>query len=155
MGRRSITGGVTPKGSDRIQFDFELDGVRYRPTLQRTPNEANLRRARKQLEEIKARIANGTFCFAEEFPDYRDLDEVVHAGRPRTCNDLFDEFIKRCESRMAKNDLAFATLDSYCKILDSIWRPAIGTQDFESIKYSTLVKIADARRNFLSASFRQ
>jgi len=78
VGRRSITGGVTPKGSDRIQFDFELDGVRYRPTLKRIPSEANLRRARKQLEEIKARIANGTFCFAEEFPDYRDLDEVDH-----------------------------------------------------------------------------
>ena len=145
MGRRSITGGVTPKGSDRIQFDFELDGVRYRPTLKRIPSEANLRRARKQLEEIKARIANGTFCFAEEFPDYRDLDEVVGAGKRRTCNDVFDEFIKRCESRMEKNDLAFATLDSYRKILDAIWRPAIGTQDFESVKYSTLVKIADAR----------
>jgi integrase len=145
VGRRSITGGVTPKGSERIQFDFELDGVRYGPTLKRTPNEANLRRARKQLEEIKARIANGKFCFAEEFPDYRDLDEVVDAGKRRTCNHLFDEFIKRCESRMAKNDLAFASLDSCRKILDSIWRPAVGTQDFESVKYSTLVKIADAR----------
>jgi integrase len=85
------------------------------------------------------------FCFAEEFPDYRDLDEVVGAGKRRTCNDLFDEFIKRCESRMAKNDLAFATLDSYRKILDSIWRPEIGMQGFESVKYSTMVKIADAR----------
>jgi integrase len=46
---------------------------------------------------------------------------------------------------MAKNDLAFATLDSYRKILDAIWRPEIGMQDFESVKYSTLVKIADAR----------
>ena len=108
MGRRSITGGVTPKGSDRIQFDFELDGVRYRPTLKRLPNEANLRRARKQLEEIKARIANGTFCFAEEFPEYRDRDGVIDAGKRRMCNNLFDEFIKRCESRTAKNDLAFA-----------------------------------------------
>lgn len=119
--------------------------MRYRPTLKRIPSEANLRRARKQLEEIKARIANGTFCFAEEFPDYRDLGEVVGAGKRRTCNDVFDEFIKRCESRMEKNDLAFATLDSYRKILDAIWRPAIGAQDFESVKYSTLVKIADAR----------
>jgi hypothetical protein len=52
VGRRSITGGVRPKGSDRIQFDFEFNGVRYRPTLPRIPTEANLRRARKQLEDI-------------------------------------------------------------------------------------------------------
>ncbi|MGP0084503.1 MAG: Arm DNA-binding domain-containing protein [Steroidobacteraceae bacterium] len=39
-------------GSNRIQFDFEFDGVRYRPTLKRSPTEANLKRARKQLQEI-------------------------------------------------------------------------------------------------------
>jgi integrase len=72
MGRKSLTGGVKPKGSNRIQFDFEFEGVRYRPVLARTPTEANLRRARAQLEDIKRRIAAGTFCFAEEFPDFRD-----------------------------------------------------------------------------------
>ena len=44
-GRRSLTGGVRAKGSDRPQFDFEFAGVRYRPTLARIPTEANLRRA--------------------------------------------------------------------------------------------------------------
>jgi hypothetical protein len=29
MGRRSIVNGVSAFGADRIQFDFELDGVRY------------------------------------------------------------------------------------------------------------------------------
>ena len=36
MGRRSITGGVVGKGSNRIQYDFRLNGVRYRPTLRAT-----------------------------------------------------------------------------------------------------------------------
>jgi integrase len=71
VGRKSISGGVSPLGSDRIQFDFEFDGVRYRPTLKRSPTEANLKRARKQLAEIRQRIAVGSFVFAEEFPDYR------------------------------------------------------------------------------------
>ena len=145
MGRRSITGGVRAKGRDRIQFDFEFESVRYRPTLPRIPTEANLRRARKQLEDIKARIADGTFVFAEEFPDFRDLEQVTGAGKRRTCDDVFDEFMKHCESRMAKNDLAFATVDGYRKILDSVWRPAIGEDDFESIKYSKLVKVADSK----------
>lgn len=69
MGRKSINGGVNALGSDRIQFDFEFDGVRYRPTLKRSPTEANLKRARKQLLEIKQRIAAATFVFAEEFPE--------------------------------------------------------------------------------------
>ena len=31
MGRKSLSGGVRAKGSDRIQFDFEFGDVRYRP----------------------------------------------------------------------------------------------------------------------------
>ncbi len=49
-------------------------------------------------------------AFAEEFPDFRDLKDVsgTQAVR-RTCNQVFDDFVAHCESRMAKNDLAFAT----------------------------------------------
>lgn len=50
MGRRSLTGGVTPIGRHRIQFDFTVDGRRYRPTLPWVPHEANLRRARSPCE---------------------------------------------------------------------------------------------------------
>jgi hypothetical protein len=73
MGRRSITGGVVGKGSKRIQYDFRLNGVRYRPTLRAIPTEANLRRAREHLKVIRGRIGLGTFSFIEEFPDFRDL----------------------------------------------------------------------------------
>ena len=146
MGRRSTSGGVSAKGADRIEFTFKVDGVRYRPTLKRVPTEANLRRARTQLADIKRRIANGTFSFAEEFPDYRYMKDLGDARGARTCTEVFDDFMAHCESRMAKNDLAFATVDSYRKILDAIWRPAIGDQLFEKVKYSTLVKIADSKK---------
>jgi len=146
MGRRSITGGVRAKGRNRIQFDFELEAVRYRPTLARIPNEANLRRARKQLQDIKARIAAGTFCFADEFPEYQGIKYLGDRNSARTCNQLFDEFMAHTESRQVNNDLAFATVESYRKILDTVWRPAIGKQIFAEVKYSTLVKVVDARR---------
>jgi hypothetical protein len=68
VGRKSLHGGVTALGSDRIQFDFEFAGVRYCPTLKCSPTEANLKRTRKQLQEIRQRIAAGTFVFPEEFP---------------------------------------------------------------------------------------
>ncbi|MCK9540348.1 Arm DNA-binding domain-containing protein [Dokdonella sp.] len=71
MGRRSLTGGVQPAGPHRIQFDLNIDGVRYRPTLPWIPTEPNLRRARQLLASIKLRIAAGTFRFTEEFPQFR------------------------------------------------------------------------------------
>jgi hypothetical protein len=43
VGRKSISGGVRPLGVHRIQFDFRIAGVRYRPTLPWIPHEANLR----------------------------------------------------------------------------------------------------------------
>ena len=70
MVRRSITGGVTSAGTDRIQFDLRVNGRRLRPTLAWAPTEENLQRAREHRKMLKARIAAGTFRLAEEFPEY-------------------------------------------------------------------------------------
>jgi integrase len=134
---------VTAKGQRRIQFEFWFEGVRYRPTLLRTPTEANLRRAHEQLAGIKVRIAAGTFSFAEEFPEFRNLKEIPHEGAPRTCNHVFDAFLAHCESREAKGDMAPVTVACYRRILNGIWRPNIGALQFLGVQYSTLVKIAD------------
>jgi integrase len=72
MGRHSSTGGVRARGINRIQYDFRLNGVRYRPTLKVISTEANLRRAREHLKFIEEHIRLGTFRFIEEFPDFRD-----------------------------------------------------------------------------------
>src|SRR5687767_3915460 len=75
--RKSRNDGITPRGSQSIQYDFIFRGIRYRPSLKRTPTEANLRRAREHLAVIKERNAAGSFQFAEEFPAYRHLDGVM------------------------------------------------------------------------------
>ena len=143
MCRRPITGGVSAKGQQRIQFEFWFEGVRYRPTLLRTPSETNLRQARQQLMGIKARITTGTFSFAEEFPKFRNLRDVPRQGAPRTCAQVFDAFLAHCESRVAKNDMATITLACYRRILHGTWRAKIGAIRFLDVRYSTLVKIAD------------
>jgi len=144
MGRRSIVNGVSAFGADRIQFDFELDGVRYRPTVKREPTESNLRRARRQMADIKRRIAEGVFTFAEEFPDYRLIKQVAGAPpAPRTCNQVFDEFLLECQSRVAKKDLAYVTGRGYRKLLAQIWRPAIGARLFQEVRYSELARIVN------------
>ena len=154
MGRKASTSGVRAKGKDRIEFDFEFEGKRYRPTLRRTPTEANLRRACRQLQDIRDRIANGTFRFTEDFPDYRFSASVEQTKREitkkQTCGQVFDAFLTHCEMRVAMNDMAFSTLNGYRKLLESVWRPArasrsgppLGEEPFEEVRYSRLAAIA-------------
>ena len=146
MGRNANSGGVSVKGHNRIQYDFIFNGIRYRPTLERTPTEANLRLARAHLQLIKARIRGGTFCFAEEFPNYRGLDKVIDSAEVRSCNRVFDEFLGHCEARMRRGELAAATFSTYRKTLNTIWRPKIGSLPFLTVTFSTLTKIADAHK---------
>jgi integrase len=148
MGRRSMTGGVVGKGGQRIQYEFRLNGVRYRPSIKAIPTEANLRRAREHLKEIQQRIRLGTFSFIGDFPDFRDLNKVFHSSPYRTCNQVFDEYLAHCESRRAKNDLSFATVTGYRKALDSVWRPKLGTLPFLKVRYSMLSKIASVHTSW-------
>jgi integrase len=126
MDRSSIRGAVRPKGTSRIQFDFSYAGRRYRPTSSAAPTEANLQRARARLRRTKVRIAAGTFSFKEEFPAYRYKDRPARSFSRQTCNDVFDAYLAHCAARVAKLDLAYATLASYRRVIDAIWRPAIG-----------------------------
>ncbi len=143
MGRRSLSGGVIPAGQSRIQFTFGFKGVRYRPTLPWVPTPTNLRRARQHLLGIKARIAAGTFLFAEEFPDYRHLNRTPREGSARTCEQVFDEYLAHCLARVARHDLAPVTLTTYRRTLDHVWRRAVGARRFLDVSYSELVRIAD------------
>jgi len=144
MGRKSITGGVIPAGLSRIRFDFTVDGRRFRPTLSWVPNETNLQRARTHLARINAQIAAGTFCFSDEFPRYRGLQKLPPALQHRTCGEIFDDFLRHEEARLARGDLAPATVASHRKILDHVWRPHLADVPFLGVRYSMLIKIADA-----------
>lgn len=121
--------------ADRIQFDFTVGNTRYRPTLDLPPTQANLRHAKRQLATIKSRIANGTFSFSDEFPDYRFIDKVATAASRPTFGTVADKFLQSI------GDLEYATRESYRKILSSFWRPKIGVKPIDEIKYSDLAAI--------------
>ncbi len=145
MGSKWFTGGVVAASNGRIQFDFVYDGIRYRPSIRRPSSEANLRRARRRLDDIKGQIKAGTFSFAEEFPDYRFLQRVTGAPRNRLCGDVFDDFLQSCQARYARGDLAFSTLNAYRRVLNGIWRPPLGRHLFHQISFSRLVAIGDRK----------
>ena len=145
MGTKWFTGGVAAASRERIQFDFMFGGIRYRPSIQRPPSEANLRRARERLEDIKRQIEAGTFSFAEEFPDYRFLGRLTGTAAARTRSDVFDAFLAHCQARFARGDMAAVTLGTYRKVLNSVWRPVLGQSLFHRVKYSELVEVADSK----------
>ncbi|GFE82508.1 hypothetical protein GCM10011487_45080 [Steroidobacter agaridevorans] len=143
MGSKWFTGGVVAAPRGRIQFDFVVDGIRYRPSIKRPPSESNLRRARERLDVIKRQIQLGIFSFAEEFPDYRYPERLTGIAKFQRCGEVFDEYLAHCEARLRRDDMAVATLNSYRKILNGIWRPQIGHLIFQQIRYSHLIAIAD------------
>jgi integrase len=143
MGSKWFTGGVVAAPRGRIRFDFILNGVRYRPTIKRPPSEANLRRARERLEVIKCQIESGIFSFEEEFPNYRYLRRLAGTSKVRLCTDVFDDYLSHCEARYRRDDMASATVRSYRKVINDIWRPKIGHLVFSQVRYSHLVAIAD------------
>jgi integrase len=116
-GHAWFTGGVFAAPRGRIQFDFIFNGIRYRPSIKRSPSEANLRRARERLEAIKQQIRLGTFSFEEEFPDYRFVRRLIGTPSARLCSDVFDAYIMHCEARLRRNDMAAATVRSYRRSL--------------------------------------
>jgi hypothetical protein len=59
---------------------------------------------------------------------------------------MFDEYFQQCESRLKKHNLPLATVVGYQRVLDSIWRPKLGTLPFLHVRYSMLVKIADSHK---------
>jgi site-specific recombinase XerD len=72
------------------------------------------------------------------------MKNVAAPAIQRTCDQVFDEFLAECDSRVAKKDLAFVTGSGYRKLLAQIWRPEIGPRIFDEIRYSELAKIANS-----------
>ena len=144
MGRESIMGGVRPKGFRRIQFDFEIDEVRFRPTLPWIPTHSNLEQAQKLNARIKAQIEAGTFVFSDVFPKFKGLRKLPGSVSAKSCGEVFDDFLRHEQARVARDDLAPVTLKSHRQILDHVWRPALGRLPFLAVQYSMMVKVADS-----------
>jgi integrase len=128
----------------KIRFDLHVGGTRFRPSLPWTPTEANLARARLRIQQIKARIAAGTFSFAEDFPDYRG-ERGQRPACALTCAEVFEAFLTHSQARVAREDLSPSTLASYRQILSYTWGPTLGPLPFLSVRHSTLARIADAQ----------
>ena len=148
MGRRSTSGSVTALGPNRIQFDFRIGTQRYRPSIECPSTESNLERARTRMKRISERISAGTFCFANEFPGFRNLTRVSQHSKMHTCRAVFDEFLAHCEIAVSRNEMAATTVASYRNTLHSVWRPELDELPFLGIDFAALNRIANSHRNW-------
>jgi hypothetical protein len=60
----------------------------------------------------------------------------------KSCGEVFNEFLRHEEVRVARGDLAPVTLRSHRQILDHAWRPALGRLPFIAVQHSMMIKIA-------------
>ena len=153
MGRRSESGGVTPKG-DRIQVRFTWRGEELRPTLDLKPTAANLKHAARVRIDIMADIKAGTLDLRKYFPDYRFVDAHQENPLVNTFSDVLLEFLKWVKTRQQHSSVL-----SLKRKLTSFWLPKFGAKDIKKITYKELSKhiserewgTAKTHNNYVSA----
>lgn len=142
-GRPPTKHGVRSAGSDRIQFDLVIEGIRIRPTKRIVPTKKNLRLAQYYRAWLVQQIDAGKFKLSEEFPDYANQHPERIPAHARTCADVFDAFIRHQEARVARDDLNQATADAHRQILNGSWRPHLGHMMFKDVTASMIDSVAD------------
>lgn len=122
MGSRRSSNGVRSASESTIEIDFRYRGVRCRERLNLPPTPRNLNYATNLRGKILTEIAQGTFDYAQHFPDStRALKFSATPGRHITvAKGLADWY----ESKVP--ELEHSTLIGYARIIDNVLVPRIG-----------------------------
>lgn len=123
MGRRA-TGSVEARETS-IRIKFSWQGRRVAERIDLAPTAPNLRVAQRTLEEIQRRIANGTFEYADYFPDSPNA-----SGSGSTYQAISDRWLKTLTG-------AKSTVESY-KTAARFWCRHVGQKQIRDIVLSDL-----------------
>ena len=119
MGRGRPGTGVELRESS-IRVSFQYRGQRVRETLDLPPTPPNRKHAERLVDEIRRRIAMGTFRYADFFPE-SPRAQSDDAARPSTFGHLADLWIQ------AQGQLEDATRDQYAGAV-RLWKKLLGTE---------------------------
>lgn len=122
-----VSRGVRPRGNS-IVLSFQYKDVQCRETIRKEPTKSNLRAVERLRREILDKVADGTFRYAEYFPDSprRSLDGrgfIVNTG---------DYMLKWLES--SKSTLATSTWVNFKKIVTGDLIPSFGDIPLADLK---------------------
>lgn len=118
-----------------IRVRFEWRGRQRKETLYigdepMAPTPANAKYARRLVAEIRQKIVNGTFNYAEYFPKSAHADEPEE-GVPML-HDVMDNFLKTFDGKAS-------TKGQYETRLNSFWKKALKNQPIVEVSYSAIL----------------
>jgi integrase len=135
-----------------IRLSFYYQGKRYKETLfggeaPLPPTPANIKYAGRVASEIRAKIRNGEFRFAEYFP------HSEHAKQDDP--DSLGAFMDHWHGQLS---LKGSTTTTYRRMKDNFWKPHLGDRRITAIKHSDITtvlkkggwKSGKTRNNYLS-----
>jgi integrase len=143
MGRGRKGSGIEIRDA-AIRIGFQYQGKRKRETLDLEATPANIKYAHRLVDEIKTKIANGTFDYAAYFPNSKTAKSLKKQDEaPATFKDKCESWLK------TKGRLAPATLSQYRNALN-FWQDQLGGD--KSIDALTHAKVAEVVGSYPWAS---
>lgn len=119
-----------------IRVNFTHNGNWIRETLDWEPTPANEAKAAKLVARVKAAIKDGSFTFADHFPNSKNAGK---AGEKKTLKEMGDLWLK------TKGRLATKTQDQYRNAV-GVWVRLIGgDRVIDAIKHSELASLVGGR----------
>lgn len=110
----------TFKTEQRIQIAFSFRGVECRELLSPRPiTQTSLNIAGGLRAEIRRRIAEGTFVYADYFPDSRRAPQFDAGGLRIMVRKLLDKQLEVYERQVLNKTLSPSTYDGYAKAINS------------------------------------
>ena len=114
--------GVKPASKSSIQITFQYQGFRCRENIQLKPTPANLKRVEKQRAAIIHAIDQGTFEYANYFPDSpRAKMFFTTSGQTEHVEEYLTKWL-----RSQKPVLKASSYEGYRKIIDNLVIPQFG-----------------------------
>ncbi|CAG4885098.1 putative Prophage integrase IntR [Georgfuchsia toluolica] len=112
--------GLTVRSGSGIEIAFSYRGRRCRETLKLEPTKANLQYAARKREAVLFAIGQGTFNYAEHFPN-SPLARSLSNRSMQTVGQALDEFLKAARGRCAHS-----TVKSYESAVRYYLKPVFG-----------------------------
>lgn len=129
MGRgRKGTGVEARESSLRVSFAYQ--GQRCRETLELAPTPANIKYAVRLVDDIRRRIANGTFNYAEFFPNSPRAKKAA----PLSFFALADLWLA------AQGNLEAATRDQYAGAVRR-WKTLLGNPPVQELAHAEIAAV--------------
>lgn len=131
MGTGKSASGVEVRATS-IRIIFSFEGKQRKETLclnnePLAPTPANVKYATRIAAEVRDKVRNGLFSYADYFPN----SPRAQANQAGTVAEFMDKWFLQLE-------LKSSTLSEYKRMKDKFWKPAIGHKKIDKITHSDI-----------------